>query len=71
MSGWISVKDELPAHYVNVLIYPYPEFSDEYRFVAEYDITRESFVVWIGSLGEHQSINATHWQPLPEPLKEQ
>lgn len=71
MSEWISVENELPPHYVSVLIYPYPEFSDEYRFVGEYDAVREKFVVWIGSDGERNNAHVTHWQPLPEPPKEQ
>jgi hypothetical protein len=66
---WISVKDKLPAHYENVFIYPLPEFSDEYRYVGEYDIVKESFVVWIGSLGEHEKVYVTHWRPMHEPPK--
>jgi len=67
MNEWISVKDDLPEHYVNVLIYPYPEFNDEYRFVGEYDIVREGFVVWVGSNSEHNEVFVTHWMPLPKP----
>tara|TARA_R110002020_G_C15790452_1_gene730138 strand:+ start:349 stop:564 length:216 start_codon:yes stop_codon:yes gene_type:complete len=67
MSEWISVEDELPPHYENVLIYPYPEFSDEYRFVGEYDLVRKKFIVWVGSDGVHSEAHVTHWMPLPKP----
>ena len=66
---WISVEDELPARYIDVLIYPLPEFSDEYRYVGEYDPVRGDFTVWVGSFGCYEKVNVTHWQPLSEPPK--
>jgi len=65
---WIDVNDRLPEGFVDVLIHPKPEVSDECRHVGEYSPNNGGqFLVWIGEFGMMRKINVTHWMPLPKP----
>lgn len=67
-NGWISVKDKMPDECQEVLIYC-PEFLEEIRkaFYTEGDfyVDKEDLIVKPAPNGY-----CTHWQPLPEPPKE-
>ena len=62
---WISVKDELPAPFVSVLICtpyeaPYPTVHEGYL---------SSDGIWICNFFNDNNSKVTHWQPMPEPPK--
>ena len=61
MSEWISVKDRLPAIYLNVLIY---DTIDNYISNSLLNENNQ----WIGCKSNIDDI--THWMPLPEAPKE-
>lgn len=66
--NWISVKDFLPSHYKECLVYPRPtpilctaEFNDKGWFYYTYD-RYEGYC-------ENQISDITHWIYLPEDPK--
>ena len=61
MDKWISVKDKLPEPWVDVLCHHY---NDDIFIGYLSEING-----WIDPNGE-KDIEVTHWQPLPEPPKE-
>lgn len=59
---WISVKDRLPEHEVDVLCYTiYQEIE-----ILQFD---ESVKWWTGSEYDYEKEQVTHWMPLPQPPK--
>ncbi len=61
MNNWISVKDRLPEEDVRVLVYINSE-----RSYTKIDTDRIKYGKWIRWYKD-----VTHWQPLPEPPKEE
>lgn len=70
-SGWISVKDELPAksgqyayakRYNKSYIYGVVNYSSKYKLFNTRDEASPE-------QAKATSIDATHWMPLPEPLE--
>ena len=85
MSNWISVKDELPdkdgsylcfykAKWSNIGYMDVYEFALNLEKVDKYDFYRKRRSGWYGyddEYGYYEHDNITHWQPLPEPPKEE
>ena len=64
MEKWISVEDKLPEPWVDVLCHHY---NDDI-FIG-YFSKINGWNGWINANKEND-IEVTHWQPLPEPPKE-
>jgi hypothetical protein len=62
MSDWISVKDRLPDNATDVFVCT----RGGYRSVRWWNESRHG---WRPELEE--GLEVTHWQPLPEPPKEE
>ncbi|HDL2220681.1 TPA: DUF551 domain-containing protein, partial [Mannheimia haemolytica] len=62
-NGWISVKDRLPEIRKEVLI------TNNFIMIAQFN--GESWFKPGGFLGIQPVYGVTHWQPLPEPPKEE
>ena len=65
VNQWISCKDKMPEHGVNVLIYT----GNSMISLAWYDKDMEYFYI-CDSDYKYNPLDVTHWQPLPEPPKE-
>lgn len=65
VNQWISCKDKMPDDGVNVLIYT----GNRMISLAWYDIDMGYFYI-CDSDYKYNSLDVTHWQPLPEPPKE-
>lgn len=63
MAEWISVKDRLPYHFQQVLVYS--EYSDGSPavFIEFYNGTKIGFL----GVGGKRDKFVTHWMPLPPP----
>lgn len=61
-NGWVSVKDRLPEKFKEVIV------TNRYIFIAKFD--GEDWIVSGGFFGIRPIYGVTHWQPLPEPPKE-
>lgn len=62
---WISVEDRLPEKSGHYLI-----FADiDYMNVVLYSARHKAFNAWDGFDDARNSIDVTHWMPLPEPPK--
>jgi hypothetical protein len=57
---WISVKDRLPQHRVDVLVY-----CQQKECAVIKPELQEGRIFWQDDAG--YSYDVTHWQPLPEP----
>lgn len=72
MSGWISVKDRLPAimdgslDYNELLLVTVNTKERTYAYLAYYSSCRG----FSGLFGGDWNNLVTHWMPLPEPPKE-
>lgn len=69
VSKWISCKDKMPEEYKTVLVYEkdYGVMIGELEkkfFDTRYFIARKSGMIL-------RTTEVTHWQPLPEPPKEE
>ena len=62
VSKWISCKEEMPDDGVNVLIYT----GNRMISLAWYDKDMGYFYI-CDSDYKYNSLDVTHWQPLPEP----
>ncbi|WP_143813538.1 DUF551 domain-containing protein, partial [Mannheimia haemolytica] len=62
-NGWISVKDKLPEIHEEVLV------TNNFIMIAKFN--GESWITSGGILGIQPVYDVTHWQPLPEPPREQ
>lgn len=69
---WVSVNDELPSPFVEVLVHPAPEDQGVMYcsgLTAEYDKKNNRWLVYCedsySSWNEY--LEVTHWMPLPEP----
>lgn len=62
LESWISVKDRLPEHSVNVLTFE----AGIYKVNAV-----SNYSQWWWDSDEGFERNPSHWQPLPEPPKEE
>lgn len=84
MSKWISVKNKLPdkdGEYLCYLETSYShigymrvcKFALNLEKVDKYDFYRKRRSGWYGygEYGYYEHDDITHWQPLPEPPKEQ
>lgn len=83
-NGWISVDDELPKTFTNVLVYSKLKINDElFDCVGIGYIDDDKFWQYDESFGYHHCdpyfikaisssdlMNVQYWQPLPEPPKE-
>jgi hypothetical protein len=65
VSKWISCKDKMPDDGVNVLIYA----GNRMISLAWYDKDMGYFYI-CDSDYKYNSLDVTHWQPLPEPPKD-
>ena len=65
VSKWISCKDKMPDDGVNVLIYA----GNRMISLAWYDKDMRYFNI-CDSDYKYNSLDVTHWQPLPEPPKD-
>ena len=65
VSKWISCKDKMPEDGVNVLIYA----GNRMISLAWYDKDMGYFYI-CDSDYKYNSLDVTHWQPLPEPPKD-
>ena len=70
---WISVKDRLPAHNINVLCTNNKGicYDEKEPFVAHRE--HESWWCQVNpfNYAEYEDVKVTHWMPLPEPPKEE
>ena len=76
MSEWISVKDRLPNNSEHDWVLGQITEDNGYRWIPEVVEYRERIGDWhcegLGWLKAHNGAFAvTHWQPLPEPPKEE
>ena len=65
VSKWISCKEKMPDDGVNVLIYA----GNRMISLAWYDKDMGYFYI-CDSDYKYNSLDVTHWQPLPEPPKD-
>ena len=65
VNQWISCKDKMPDDGVNVLIYT----GNRMISLAWYDKDMGYFYI-CDSDYKYNSLDVTHWQPLPEPPKD-
>lgn len=63
MNQWISVKDNLPEKFINVLCW-YPSKNYGSNIVIDYMESDRGYFARQFKYGE-----LTHWMPLPEPPK--
>lgn len=66
--GWISVKDDLPAHVIDSFLVCY---DDGFVGIADWshDLWKNDW--WFYTDGEYDIDGITHWMPLPEAPKEE
>lgn len=66
---WISVDDELPMTYVDVLVYPPHDMAYTNKITAELQHDGKWLVDYEDSHQSYQQevTGVTHWMPLPEP----
>ena len=64
---WISVDDRLPEPYVSVLVHMPGE--------KPFPTVREGFIsndgIWQSAMIRREPGEVTHWQPIPQPPKEE
>ena len=65
VSKWISCKEKMPDDGINVLIYA----GNRMISLAWYDKDMGYFYI-CDSDYKYNSLDVTHWQPLPEPPKD-
>ena len=67
LDEWVSVEDRLPAHSTKVIINHITSYGRDEAFGCYHEDT-ERFVYWGGDF--ENSLEVTHWQPLPQPPKQ-
>ena len=78
MSEWISVNDEMPSNYEDVMIFPRPDFGAEH-FIGHYNpkpsgsaYGTDAAAGWFCAVYEQYSgvalnrVHVTHWMPIPK-----
>jgi hypothetical protein len=63
MSKWISVEDELPTHYQQVLVSSEYADGNAALFIEVYNGNKTGFL----GIGGKRDKYVTHWMPLPPP----
>lgn len=65
---WISVEDRLPENLTSVIVHR----KDGGVFIWEYFDTSPTDECWVDdNMNVYSFYDVTHWQPLPEPPKEE
>lgn len=62
---WISVEDELPSIYQQVLVYSFYEDGGRAMFIEFYNGKRG-----FRGINNYKDKSVTHWMPLPKPPKQ-
>lgn len=67
---WISVEDELPKPFTDVLVYRRSVCGmGGYMSIEHMTLGYGDYILWMNDISSWKS-KVTHWMPLPEPPKE-